>query len=633
MQDGKPVAYFSEKLHGPILNYSTYDKELYALVRSLETWRHYLWPKEFVIHSDHESLKYLRSQNNLNRRHAKWVELIESFPYVIKHKKGKDNVIADALSRRYTLLSQLDCRLFGLESIKEQYALDPDFKDVLLNCREGRTWNKFVINDGLLFRANRLCIPVGSVRHLLLHEAHGGGLMGHFGAKKTEDVLASHFFWPKMRRDIERFVARCTTCQKAKSRLNPHGLYMPLPVPSIPWTDISMDFVLGLPRTKRGRDSIFVVVDHFSKMAHFIPCHKSDDAVHIADLFFKEIVRLHGMPSTIVSDRDAKFLSHFWRTLWNKLGTKLLFSTTCHPQTDGQTEVVNRTLGTMLRAVLKKNLKVWEECLPHVEFAYNRATHSTAKVSPFQVVYGFNPLAPIDILPLPASERIHSDAKKRAEFILQMHETTKHNIEKMNEKYRITGSKGKQEIKLQPGDLVWLHLRKDRFPELRKSKLMPRADGPFKIIEKINDNAYKLELPPEFGVSPTFNISDLKPYLGEEDEFELRTTPIQEGEDDEDITPLDTNNNPPLNVQGPITRARAQQLNLEVSSFLNASSYDYENRLLPNDYIVIRNHGEGQGILGEGLGGVEDQQGHTSQEGGPNQLASGLFLGSRSSLR
>jgi hypothetical protein len=127
-------------------------------------------------------------------------------------------------------------------------------------------------------------------------------------------------------------------------------------------------------------------------MAHFIPCHKSDDVVHIADLFFKEIVRLHGMPSSIVSDRDAKFLGHFWRTLWNKLGTKLLFSTTCHPQTDGQMELVNHTLGTMLRVVLKKNLKMWEECLPHVQFAYNWATHSTTKVSPFQVVYGFTPM-------------------------------------------------------------------------------------------------------------------------------------------------------------------------------------------------------------------------------------------------
>ena len=541
-------------------------------------------------------------------------------------------MIADALSRRYTLLSQLDCRIFGLETIKEQYALDPDFKDVLLNCKEGRTWNKFVINDGFVFRANRLCIPVGSVHLLLMQEAHGGGLMGHFGAKKMEDVLASHLFWPKMRRDVKRFVGHCTTCQKAKSRLNPHSLYMPLPVPSIPWADISMDFELGLPRTKRGRDSIFVVVDRFSKMAHFIPCHKSDDAVHIADLFFKDIVRLHGMPSTIVSDRDAKFLSHFWRTLWNKLGTKLLFSTTCHPQTDGQTEVVNRTLGTMLRAVLKKNLKMWEECLPHVEFAYNRATHSTTKVSPFQVVYGFNPRAPIDILPLPTSERIHSDAKERADFILKMHETTKHNIEKMTEKYRVAGSKGKREVKLEPGDLVWLHLRKERFPDLRKSKLMPRADGPFKIIEKINDNAYKLELPPEFGVSPTFNISDLRPYLGEADAIESRTTSIQEGEDDEDITPLDARNTPPLDIQGPITRARARQLNLEVSSFLSTSFYDFENRLLPNDYIMIRNQGEDQKMSGEELGGGEGQQGTSKPHGGPIHINFEPTSESRSSL-
>ncbi|KAK1680771.1 hypothetical protein QYE76_041619 [Lolium multiflorum] len=200
LQEGKPVAYFSEKLSGPSLNYSTYDKELYALVRTLETWQHYLWPKEFVIHSDHESLKHIRSQAKLNRRHAKWVEFIESFPYVIKHKKVKDNVIADALSRRYTMLSQLDFKIFRLETIKEQYLHDADFKDVLLNCKDGRTWNKFVLNDGFVFRANKLCIPDSSVRLLLLQEAHGGGLMGHFGVKKTEDVLAAHFFWPQHRR-------------------------------------------------------------------------------------------------------------------------------------------------------------------------------------------------------------------------------------------------------------------------------------------------------------------------------------------------------------------------------------------------------------------------------------------------
>jgi translation initiation factor IF-1 len=223
-------------------------------------------------------------------------------------------------------------------------------------------------------------------------------------------------------------------------------------------------------------------------------------------------MRLYGAPNTIVSDQDAKFLSHFWRTLWYKLGTKLLFSTTCHPQTNGQTEVVNRTLSTMLRTILKDNLRLWEECLPHIEFDYNRSIHSTTKLSPFMVVYGFNPRAPIDLLPLPPSEIVNLDATQRSELILKLHETTKLQIEKMNERYRIASNKGRKEVKLEPGDLVWVHLRKDRFPDLRKSKLMPRAAGPFKVLEKINVNAYKLELHPEFGVSSTFNISDLKPY-------------------------------------------------------------------------------------------------------------------------
>jgi translation initiation factor IF-1 len=195
----------------------------------------------------------------------------------------------------------------------------------------------------------------------------------------------------------------------------------------------------------------------------------------------------------------------------------LLFSTTYHPQTDGQTEVVNQTLSTMLQAVLKDNLRLWEECLPHIEFVYNRSIHSTTKLSSFMVVYGFNPHAPIDLLPLPTPEIVNLDVTQHSKSILKMHETTKLQIEKINEKYRIAASKGRKEIKLELGDLVWVHLRKDRFPNLRKFKLMPRVVGPYKVLAKNNDNVYTIELPPDFGVSPTFNILDLKPYMGEKD--------------------------------------------------------------------------------------------------------------------
>ena len=157
-----------------------------------------------------------------------------------------------------------------------------------------------------------MCIPRSSIRELLVREAHGSGLAGHFGISKTLSALQEHFYWPGMKSDVERICVRCATCKMAKSKVQPHGLYSLLPIPSQPWTHISMDFVLGLPQTRNGRDCIFVVVDMFSKMAHFIACHKIDDAVNVACLFFREIVRFHGMPQVTVSDRDNKVLGHFW---------------------------------------------------------------------------------------------------------------------------------------------------------------------------------------------------------------------------------------------------------------------------------------------------------------------------------
>jgi len=196
-------------------------------------------------------------------------------------------------------------------------------------------------------------------------------------------------------------------------------------------------------------------------MTHFIACHKTDDASHIADLFFREIIRLLGIPKSVVSDCDVKFLSYFWKTLRGKLGTKLLFSTTCHPQTDGQTEVVNRTLSQLLCVVIQKNLKSWEKCLPFVEFAYNRTMHSTIGFSPFKIVYGFNPLTSMDLIPLPFEERVSLDGEKKAKIVRQLHEGVRLQIEEKNRLYASKANKGRILFVFQPGDWVWVHMRKE----------------------------------------------------------------------------------------------------------------------------------------------------------------------------
>ena len=242
----------------------------------------------------------------------------------------------------------------------------------------------------------------------------------------------------------------------------PFSLYTPLPIASTPWKDISMDFVLGLPRTSRGVDSIFVVVDHLSKIAHFKPCRKADDASNIAKFFFKEVVRLHGLPKTIASDRDTKFLSHFWRV------------------------------------ILKGNHKSWDEYLPHIEFAYKRVVHSTTKLSPFEVVHGFNPITTLNLIPLPTSfDFIHKEwvsKSSKSKFIKDLHENVRNQIQAQTKKFSKYNNKANRARSFNEGDLVWSHIRKERFPHLRKYKLCPRGDGSFQIIKKFNDNAYQFDL-------------------------------------------------------------------------------------------------------------------------------------------
>ena len=255
----------------------------------------------------------------------------------------------------------------------------------------------------------------------MVREAHGGALAGHFALNKTIDILKEHFYWPKMGGDVHKVISSCSICHKAESQFH-QGLYTRLPVPVQPWDDVSMDFIVALPRTQRGKNAIMVVVDRFSKMPHFIPCHKTDDATHIVELYFREVIRLHGVPKSIVSDRDSKCLSHFWRSLWRLLGTKLLFSTAHHLQTDGQMEVTNRTLTTLLRSLVSKSLKDWDLKLPHAKFAYNRSPSYATKHSPVECVYGVNPLTPLDLIPILTKARVSFEAETRVKEMKRLHE-------------------------------------------------------------------------------------------------------------------------------------------------------------------------------------------------------------------
>ncbi|KAJ9555929.1 hypothetical protein OSB04_010543 [Centaurea solstitialis] len=472
-QGGRPIAYFSEKLTGPKLRYSTYDVEFYAVVQAVKHWRHYLFHKEFVLFTDHDSLRHLHSQD--------------------KHKSGASNRVADALSRRSNMLVSMRVIVPGFDTLMEQLTVDPYFSVVLQDVQSGQN-SDFLIHDGFIFKGNQLCIPDSSLRLQIIKELHSEGHVGH---DRTLQLVQSSYFWPTMRKEVDRFIKRCKICQVSKGTTTNAGLYLPLHVPLQPWVDISMDFVLGLPHTQRGNDSVFVVVDRFSKMVHFIPCKKTTDAVKVAQLFFGEVYRLHGLPSSIVSDRDTRFLSHFWRSLWKMVNTKLNFSSAYHPQTDGQTEVVNRSLGNLLRCLVGDHVKAWDQKLCQAEFAHNHAVNRSTGFSPFQKVEDF------------------------VDGLHEVHKAVHDNLVRANAKYKQFADQTRRQVDFEVGDFVWVVLTKDRFSVEEYNKLSAKKIGPVEIVEKINPNAYRLKLPSHIRCADVFNVKHLLPYHGDSSDDEV----------------------------------------------------------------------------------------------------------------
>jgi hypothetical protein len=491
-----------------------------------------LIPKEFVLYSDNHALQFVSQQDKLNQKHAKWVEYMQNFTFVIKHISGTANKVVDALSRKCLLLQEFRVKTLGFENLKDMYGGDADFSEAYeaaenLVLRDRSPWIDFMIQEGLLFRGNQLCILNFSMRENMLKEKHSGGLAGHFGHDKTFTKLSKSYFWPGMRADVKRFVDRCRICQHSKGRKQNAGFYQPLPIPERPWEAISMDFVLGLPRTQRGVDSIFVVVDRFSKMAHFIPCQKTSDAAHIANLFFKEIVRLHGFLRSIVSDRDTKFIGHFWRTLWKKLGTNLAFSSSYHPQTDGQTEVVNRSLGDLLRSLVTEHHSSWDQILPQAKFAYNDSVNRSTGKSPFQILYGTQPRGVSELRESGQAMTSSATAEEFTEAMQELHGRVKQRLMDSNQEYKRRADQHRRQLRFEVGDLVLAHLRKERFPRGTYNKVNMKKIRSCRVLKKFGENAYEIELSDGIGISLIFNISDLYPYRAEEEEAGAEEPVIQ----------------------------------------------------------------------------------------------------------
>jgi len=256
IQADKQVAYFSEKVIEIRQKYTSYDKEFYAVIQALKNWRHYLLANEFVLFSNNFALQYIMQQHKLNQKHAKWLEYLQSFTFVLKHISGQANKVANALSKRSLTLQESAVQVLGFEHLKDLYETDVDFKEAYEAfqnplLRDNSPFLDYNMQEGFFFKGGQLCILECSMRENLIQEKHSGGLAGHFGIDKTLDLLSHFKYWPMMQRDVQRFAIRCKVCQHAKGHSQNTGLYTPLPIPNRPWDIASLDFVLGLPNTQR----------------------------------------------------------------------------------------------------------------------------------------------------------------------------------------------------------------------------------------------------------------------------------------------------------------------------------------------------------------------------------------------
>ncbi|GJX18548.1 putative reverse transcriptase domain-containing protein [Tanacetum coccineum] len=491
MQREKVIAYASRQLKVHEKNYTTHDLELGAVVFALKMWRHYLYGTKCVVFTDHKSLQHILDQKELNMRQRRWLELLSDYDCEIRYHPGKANVVADALSRKernkplrvralvMTIGLNLPKQILSAQSEarKEENFINEDLHG-MINKLEPRA-------DGTLCLNNRSWIPCfGELRALIMHESHKSKYSIHPGSDKMYQDLRRLYWWPNMKVEIATYVSKCLTCAKVEIEYQkPSGLLVQPEIPQWKWENITMDFVTKLSKTATGQDTIWVIVDHLIKSAHFLPMREDDTLEKLTRQYLKE------------------------RSLNKALGTRLDMSTAYHPETDGQSERTIQTLEDMLRACVLDFGKGWDRHLPLVEFSYNNSYHTSIKAAQFEALYGRKCRSPIcwaevGDSQLTGPEIIHETTEK----IVQI----KSRIQASRDRQKSYADVRRKPLEFQVGDKVMLKVSPWK-------GVNPRYIGPFKIIAKVGTVAYRLELPEKLSrVHSTFHVSKLKKCMADE---------------------------------------------------------------------------------------------------------------------
>jgi len=551
----QPICYMSKKMLDAETRYPIHHKEMLAIICALKEWRHYLHGAQFQIRilTDHKSLVHFNTQPKLSERQARWNEFMAEFgnDVTIEYQEGKKNVVADALSRRSdhvpidqnnsqkemitaALFTTMSINPSLLVQIRKGYKVDELCQQIIkgnynlssagkrvTRARAHTTTNQsqFCVKNGIIYYDNkRIYIPdVSALKTLLISEHHDNKISGHTGYQKTYSFISRTYYWPNQYVDVKAYVRSCLICQRTKAEnRRPAGLLQPLPIPTHRWHTVTMDFITQLPRTTTGYDAIFVVVDKVSKRAYFISTHTTASAPDTALLYFKHVTSQgHGIPHVIVSDRDSKFTSLFWTSLWTLLETKLAMSTAFHPETDGQTERMNRTLEQMLRAFTNVKQNNWDTLLPYCEMAYNNSVNVSTGYTPFYLNYGQEMSLPVNMISQ-STDSLVSQGNAAVENILNELHTTlitvQTNLTKAQEYQKKYADKSRREESYVVGDKVLLDTSDITFTTGSK-KLLDKFIGPYPVIAVVSSVSYKLDLPIKFRLHPVFHVSKLRRYV------------------------------------------------------------------------------------------------------------------------